>query len=475
MAKNTSFKQLGKAVTDGIVNRLLRVGRGSRNTFNANRYAFNFTTLDREQLEAMYQGSWISALAVDLMAEDMTREGIDIMDDNPDVIDVINEDLERYQIWNKLCEAIKWSRLYGGAVAIIMMDGDDMSTPLVRIRPDSFRGLMVFDRWQVIPSLGSEVVQKLGPDFGKPMYYELVPGYIDLELANKRIHHSRVLRFEGRQMPYHLREMYQGWGGSVLEPIADRIEAFDLATQGAAQLVSKAYLRYYKVENLRSTLVNEDARRGFEAQMDAMREFQSFEGLTIGDKNDEFQVFSYSFSGLPEILLQFGQQISGGISVPLVRLFGQSPTGFNSTGESDLRTYYDGVRRAQDVNLRPAMMKLLDIIYQSAFSKRPGPNFKFEFKSLWQISSEQKAVISQAQTNAILQALQSGAISTSVALKELKKLSESIGLFASISDEDIEAAEEMDNGMMPPAPEGFDNNGGEQIEGVQRADEDESA
>lgn len=473
MTKKVSFAQVGKAISDGLVNRLLRVGQGTRNTFNANRYGYAFTTLERDQLEAMYQSSWISALAVDLMAEDMTREGIEIVDDNPEVIDKINRTLEDFQVWNQLSESIKWSRLFGGAVAIILIDGDDMSTPLTRVRPDSFRGLYVLDRWQVIPSSGGEVVQTLGPDFGKPIFYQIVSGYVDVDFG--RVHHSRVLRFEGRQMPYHLKEMYQGWGGSVLEPVADRIEAFDLATRGAAQLVSKAYLRYYKVENLRNVLLNEDARRGFEAQMDIIREFQSFEGLTIGDKNDEFQAFNYSFTGLPEILLQFGQQISGGIGIPLVRLFGQSPTGFNSTGESDLRTYYDGVRRAQDVNLRPALTRLLDIIHQSAFGTHPSADFKFEFKSLWQISSEQKAAISQAQTSAILQALQSGAISTSVALQELRKLSESIGLFASISDEDIETAKEMDNGLMPPMPmpEGLEN--GSEGEGVSRADENEGS
>ena len=51
---------------------------------------------------------------------------------------------------------------------------------------------------------------------------------------------------------------------------------------------------------------------------------------------------------------------------------------------------------------------------------------------------------------AIIQALQADAITPSVAMKELRKLSDVIGLFSSITDEDIDEAEEADNGLMPP-------------------------
>ena len=209
-------------------------------------------------------------------------------------------------------------------------------------------------------------------------------------------------------------------------------------------------MRYYKVQGLRDILTNSLARDGFLKQMDYMREFQGIEGLTIGDSTDEFQTMQYSFTGIPDILLQFGQQISGAIGVPLVRLFGQSPAGFNSTGESDLRIYYDNVKHDQDSDLRPGLKRLLRVMYESAFGSAPDADFGFEFKSLWQMTNEQKSQAAQGLAGSIIQALQAGAIPTSVAMKELRKLSDTIGLFGSISDEDIDAAEEADNGMMPP-------------------------
>lgn len=450
-------KQLAaKQFSDGFMNPLLRVGEWTPNTFNANRYVPRFKSFNRQQLEWMYQGSWLCSLAIDLIAQDMTREGIEIVDESPDVVEKINALMDDFLVWDSLCDVLKWSRLFGGAIAIMMIDGDDMSEPLTTVRKGSFRGLYILDRWQVNPS--SKVIDELGPNFGKPMYYEVIDSESGIKLNNKRIHHSRVLRFEGRRLPYYLRQAYMGWGASVLEVIYPQIEAYDLASSGAAQLVSKAYLRYYKVKGLRQILTNAVARKGFLAQMDHTRMFQNIEGLTLGDAEDEFQTFSYTFAGLSEVLTQFGQQVSGGLGIPLVRLFGQSPAGMNATGESDIRNYYDNIKSQQDSQLRPCLKRLLRIMYMSATGETPQFDFSFEFKPLWQMSTEQRAQSAQGLVASILQAYDSQLIGTAVALKELKKLSDSVGLFASITDEDIGEAEEQDKAMMPPVP-GTMNNG----------------
>lgn len=454
--------------SDGFTNPLLRVGQWTRNTAQAGHYLPRIETLDRQQLEWAYQGSWLCGLAVDVIAEDMTREGVDIVSDDAAIPDLIGRDMDDLRVWDSLCEAIKWSRLYGGSIAVMLIDGQDVSTPLTGCPRGAFRGLAVFDRWQLEANPLS-FVQDLGPNFGKPEYYTVLSGQSEVSFRQK-IHHSRVIRFEGRRLPFNLRQTYQGWGASVIEPIFDLVKAFDFATHGASQLLSKAYLRYYKVEGLRDILTNSVAREGFLKQMDIMREFQGIEGLTIGDTSDDFQTLSYTFTGIPEIMLQIGQQISGAIGVPLVRLFGQSPVGFNSTGESDLRTYYDNVKHDQDTDLRAGLKRLLNVMHESATGRRPGADFGFEFRSLWQMTNEQRAQTAQALSGSIIAALQADAISTATALKELRKISDVVGVFSTITDEDVAAAEEVDKGLMPPSAEDMIN-GQEQGEDVPRAEE----
>ena len=473
-------KQKNKAVarraalqrfTDGVSNAILRVVQTAQNSLEHTKYKTKLLTNNRVQLEYAYQTSWICGLAVDIVAEDMTREGVDIKAEDPSIADDIARVFDDYQVWTGLCDALKWSRLYGGAIAIMLVDGDDMSQPIKHVRPGAFKGLAVFDRWQVEPST-SELVQSLGPDFGKPAFYRVIAKETGVEFKTDRIHYSRVLRFDGRRLPFNLRIAYNGWGASVLEPLFDRIQQFDVATQSAAQLLSKSYLRFYKVKGLRDILTNDFAAKGFINQMDYVRQFQSFEGMTIGDVEDDFQTTQYSFTGIPDIMLQFGQQISGAIGVPLVRLFGQSPVGFNSTGESDLRTYYDNVKHDQDADLRPAMKRLLNVVYQSIKGQAPGSDFSFEFKSLWQMTNEQRAVTAQSMVGSIVQALDAGAITTPVALSELKKLGDTVGLFASITDEDIAEAEEAESSMMPPTAEEMNADpAGPALQGVSGADE----
>ena len=463
-----------KQFSDGIANPLMRVGTGTNNIFDqGSTYLPKFTTLNRQQLEWQYQTSWMSALAVDIVAEDMTREGIDLRTDDPDTADKINEVIDDYGVMDSLCETIKWARLYGGAIAVIMIDGQDSSTPLTRVPKDSFRGLCVFDRWQ-LDSVVSDLDQTLGENFGKPEFYRIISANSDVQYQ-KPIHHSRVIRLDGRKLPFYLRQSYQGWGASIIEPAMSQIQGFDLATQSVTQLISKSYLRYYKVEGLRDILTNELASKGFMNQMEYVRKFQTFEGLTLGDKNDEFQTFSYSFTGLPDVLVQLGQQVSGAFGIPLVRLFGQSPAGLNSTGESDLRNYYDNVKKQQKTMLRSGVKRLLNAIYESVTGNVPPSDFRFEFRSLWQMSQVERSQVAMQTAQTIADSYDRGLLDLPNALKELKTLSDVVGVFASITDEDIETAMELESEQMPPMPEEFDGNFQEEDpNGISRADQDQT-
>ena len=155
------------------------------------------------------------------------------------------------------------------------------------------------------------------------------------ELSGLTYHHSRVIRLIGIQLPTYQAISEQMWGESIIERMKDRLVSFDTATMGTANLVQKAYYRTVKIEGLRQVLSSGgQAEENLLKQFDMMRFLQNSEGLSLIDSNDEFESHSYSFAGLSDVILQFGQQISGATGIPLVRLFGQSPAGLNSTGGS---------------------------------------------------------------------------------------------------------------------------------------------
>lgn len=433
---------------DSFTNLEARVGIQAANQAAKGHYTFDLVSRNRIQMEAAYRSSWICGMAVDAVAEDMTRAGIELASDiNPDDAERIYGTMEQFQVWDALCDTVKWARLYGGAIAVMLIDGQDVSTPLdvETIGKDQFKGLLVLDRWLVLPSL-QDLVTEYGPNLGKPKFYTVVAD--GMALRNQRIHHSRVLRIDGVELPYWQRIAENLWGQSVLERLWDRLLAFDSTTEGAAQLVYKAHLRTYKVKKLREIIAAGGST--FEAllkQIDLIRRFQSNEGMTLMDSDDDFEAHQYAFSGLDNVLLQFGQQISGALQIPLVRLFGQSPAGLNATGESDLRTYYDKVAQQQDRKLRAGLNVLLDVIHRSALGKAPDKKFGFEFRPLWQITDAEKAEIAEKLARALSQTYDMGIIGRKTAMNELRKSSHVTGVFSTITEEEIDEADDE-----PPDP-----------------------
>lgn len=439
-AKQSTVNDSAMSTRDGFANLTARMGMGAQNVFSDGTYLFDLLTRNRIKLEAMYRGSWIVGAAVDSIAEDMTRAGITIKgDSDPEQMQKLQSSLTRAGVWASLLETIKWGRLYGGAVAVIVVDGQDMATPLriETVGKNQFRGLKVFDRWQLNPTL-QNIVQD-GMDYGLPEFYDVISNVATGEVGKLRIHHSRVIRQIGIQLPAMQAMTEMWWGESVIERMYDRLVSFDTATSGAANLIQKAHLRTVQIDKLREVLAaGGKAEENLLQMFHHMRMLQTNEGLTLLDKEDTFAAHSYSFSGLSDMILQFGQQISGATGIPLVRLFGQSPAGLSATGESDLRMYYDNVYSQQESRLRDGLMRVLRVMHMSMFGQAAPDSFDFDFVPLWQTSNKEKADIATAVTNTVVAAYNAGIISTDVALQELKQSSEQTGVFSNVTQEDIE-------------------------------------
>jgi uncharacterized protein len=442
-SKTNSLHTADAATTDSFKNFAAHVGRGTGNQNDASHYGFNPVTRNRLQMEYVYRGSWIAGMAVDCVAQDMTREGIEINStDAPHKLQELDKEASRLRLWDQLCQTIKWARLYGGAVAFLMIDGQkpDTQLRLETLQKGQFKGLLPMDRWMLNCSI-TELVEDFGPEFGLPLWYDTVPDTGGMPAM--RIHHSRIIRLEGVRLPYWQRQYEWLWGQSVLERLWDRLIAFDSTTNGVAQLVYKAHLRTYSVEGLRDIIAQGGpAMKALAKQMEMIRSLQNSEGITLMDAKDKFETHQYAFSGLDQVLLQFGQQLSGALGIPLVRLFGQSPAGLNATGESDMRLYYDSIKQQQVATLGPGIETLYRVLYISKFGTEPPKQFDIDFKNLWQMSDHEKSQVTNTTTAAINTAYESQIINRATALKELKQLSRVTGCFSNVTDEDINAAED---------------------------------
>ena len=406
----------------------------------------------------------VTGRIVDVVAEDMLRAGVEIRtQDTPHDIDVMLREMRQKGIANRLTDAIRWARLYGGSCAVILIEGQDMSTPLdiSTIRQGSFLGLHVLNRWQLDPSL--ELITELGPRLGQPVSYRINDGNdmrsdkVEAAIGQGQIiHHSRVIRFIGIELPYNQRRLEGGWGASVVERIFDRLQSFDSATIGGANLLFHAYLRVVSLKGFRDIMAsNEEIQSGLMNSLQFMQVMQHSLGLSVIDSEDSFQTYNWTFSGIADALQAFAEQISGGCSpvIPLVILLGQSPKGFSS-GDNEVRLYYDGIRTNQEDDLRPAFDILFKVMHRSLWGEDLPANWTYEFRPLWQLNEKEKAEIATIDAQNAVNLLESGLFDKATSLKELKESARATGRFDSISDDTIRQAEALD---APPSSMGILN------------------
>ncbi len=430
------------ATGDSFQNFLTRTGIMAGNIGSAGMYGFNPVTRNRVQMEWLYRSSWIGGVAVDVVANDMTREGVEIVStDAPDRKEELKKAAARWGVWKGFADTLRWARLYGGAIGLLMIDGQDTATPLrlETVGKDQFKGILPLDRWMLYAHVG-DLVTDWGPEFGQPKLYEVLPD--GMGMPKMTVHHSRIVRYVGVELPYWQRISENLWGMSVIERLWDRLIAFDSATAGTAQLVYKAHLRTYSVKGLRDIIATGGrALEGLLKQVGMIRAFQSNEGMTLMDAEDKFEAHQYAFGGLNEVILQFGEQIAGALGVPLVRLFGQSPGGLNATGESDMRIYYDSIKQQQETHLRAGVEKVYHVLYRSTFGTAPPKNFELKFAPLWQLGETEKATVANQKGAVVLEAFDKQVIDRPTAMKELRQMASTTGVFSNITDELIKEAE----------------------------------
>jgi phage-related protein (TIGR01555 family) len=436
-------RRTAKQTSDSFQNFMLKLGMGTDNPLSGSTYGFNPISRVRTLLEWIYRGSWIGPIAIDIIAEDMTRAGIDISTQmEPKALEKLNKGVQNLGFWNAVSDTIKWSRLYGGAIMVPMIDGQDVSTPLrvETVTRGQLKSFMVLDRWMVEARL-EELVGPADARVGEPMFYRVnsdAPA-----LRGKNIHYTRCMRMLGTKLPYWQAVQENLWGLSIFERIYDRLVAFDSSTQGAAQLVYKSFLRTYKMKGM-TELLSSGSEQGIQTlmrKMDAMRRYQSNEGITLVDGDDDVTaVTNSSFTGISDVILQMAQQISGTLQMPLVRMFGQSPAGLNSTGEADLRTYYDGVNTKQERETRAPVTTMYRLMAQSLGTPLP-EDFDFQFTPLWQLDEGQKSEIFSRDATSYSALKDAAIVDDAFVLRELKQSSKSLGRGDNITDEMIAAAE----------------------------------
>ncbi|MEG1564563.1 MAG: DUF1073 domain-containing protein, partial [Bacteroides sp.] len=447
--KNKKPMVSGKA-RDAFSNQMARLGAGTPNLLEGTSYSLQRLTRDFNTLNALYRESWIVRRIIDVIPADMIKNWLTITSAiDPELLKKFDFELRKTQLLNKITKGLKWGRLYGGAIGLMLIkgQGDDLTAELdmEAMVPGDFAELLILDRWNgVCPS--SELIDDISsPDYGLPKYYTVTDPTAGTMV---KIHHSRCIRFIGNDLPYweELAEMY--WGASIIESVFDELKKRDNVSWNIAQLTFMANLRVLKMDDMVTMLSSTDPTSQSELYrtIEAQNMLMSNMGMQILDSKDGLETHQYTFGGLADCYQQFIMDISGAAEIPVTRLFGRSPAGLNATGESDLQNYYDMIAEKQESILRPILNQLLPVLCMSIFGQVPD-DFDFDFDPVSEPSDKERADLAKIGTENVVAAVNAGLVSPRVGLKELKQQSERTGVWTNITDADIEAASDDVNAM----------------------------
>ena len=439
MAKPKAVK-----TTDAFQNPLTRSGAFMPNVLEATMYPLTRLSRNWQLLNSLYRSHWVIRRIIDVIPSDMLKNGYKILSQMPpDQLKKVTQLERQTKLTLKIKEGLRWGRLYGGAAGVILIDGHDdiLDEPLDydMVMPGIFKGLLIVDRWSGI-SVDEELVTDISdPEFGLPKYYTITTEGMERGI---RVHHSRICRFMGRDLPYleKLAETY--WGASEIEHVYDELKKRDNVSWNMAMLTFMANLRTIKMDGMGQILGlgGEKAQEHLYNTIQAMNAMMNNNSLQIIGENDEYESHQYTFSGLGEVYDRFMMDVAGASEIPVTKLFGRSPAGMNATGESDMQNYYDTIEERQESELRPIYDKLLPIMMLSCFGAIPD-DFDFAFNPVRRPKDDEMADLASKNTDSVTKAFDSGMISQRTALKELRQQSETTGMWSNITDEDIEKAD----------------------------------
>ncbi len=428
---------------DMFSNMAARTGFGTLSLGEGAHYPLVRTTFDYWQLITLYESHWIARRIVDAPAEDMIRAWPRITSDiAPKELTRIDRAVRRTNMKRTLLTTMEWARLFGGAGALIVIEGQDneLDKPLDldSVPLGGFKGLLPFDRWA-----GITPDTNVSTDMRRPLDFNLPESY-NVRASGGRsfnVHASRILRFTGPLVPTPEREAYSFWGISVIEPVIQEIKKRDNVSWNILELTFRANILGMKFPDLAQLLSginsSQAASLRFEQRMSQLNHMISNQSLVPLPADGSIESTQYSFSGLSECYQQFCLDISGAAQIPVARLWGRTISGLGQTGDGDERIYEERIATDQDSHLRPQLEKLFPVICMSELGEVPD-DLDLVFPSIRVLDEKEKSELAKTVMDTVVVALNAGIMSPRTAAKEIKQSSDITGIGTNITDEDLE-------------------------------------
>lgn len=371
-------------------------------------------------LQSLTQNGLIRA-CIETVADDMTRGGIELRKDNsnPDydddgeiteeekeqqkvetrendtLIAEMNATIRKYKLLDVLHEAYDICGYEGGSMIYIDTGaiGEELKTPLNvssysgEIKMGDLKRFTVIDPINIFPGVYNSV-DPLREDYFVPETYWIL---------GQEVHKSRLIPIIENPVPVLLKPSYNFMGVARAQILWDYVLHFQQCRVASADLVTKHSTTVFKTA-MGNVLFSQEGLKNLNTRIEVFKQNRDNLNIVAIDKEAEDIVnVDAPVTGVDQICKQALEYLAAINRTPAVKLLGISPSGFNATGESDIRNYYDHIKSQQEKIFRDAVQRCLDVL-QLNLNGKIDRGLTFEFSAL---SDEDKnALVSYQKTKA---------------------------------------------------------------------------
>lgn len=338
---------------DGWTSVLSGLGGKSDKTKSTNIGAPCF--LDERELNDLWIEDGLAKMVVTAFPDDMTREGFTVPEDTENTL--VSE-FQRRGFAKAVILALYWARLQGGSIIIKHYEGDGLLDTPATTSQKTIKKLVVYAKDSIEFSSTDIVTDPTSPYFDQIEYYNVRSNNTGTPF---KVHASRVIEVKGEPCPKDSRYNmeYRYWGLSAIQAGKDQLVHLEGGLQGISHLLQEVVIGKYTITGLAKILSDKDGVEKVYRRLEVINASKSIiNGVLLGE-NEKYERDSITFSGVPDVVDRLMMMVSAVYGYPVTRLFGRSPAGQNSTGESDLQNYYDKVVSQQKDDLLPIHMDIM--------------------------------------------------------------------------------------------------------------------
>lgn len=320
----------------------------------------------------------------EIIAKEMSRKWIKVTatgKNKADKVKAMEDAMARFGVQELFRKAAEVDGFFGRSQIFVDTghadNPDELRTPLIvdkrKIGKGDVKGFKVIEPLWTYPGVYNSD-RPLRSDFYKPSMW-----YVQGDL----VHSSRLLTLVMRELPDILKPAYQFGGLSMSQMAKPYVDNWLRTRQSVSDLLH-SFSTMVLSTDLSTILQDGGAADQLIARATLFTQTRDNRGLMMTNKEtEELTNVSTPLGTLDHLQAQSQEQMATPAGIPLVVLFGITPSGLNASSDGEIRTFYASISSDQERFFRPMLQVVFELIQLNEFGEID-PGLAFTFNPLWE-------------------------------------------------------------------------------------------